>query len=57
MCVVQLNRDFFGELAKVSPRFSVAPHDVLQGCRNKEVLLLQPQFFSGEDVVVGIQNP
>lgn len=52
MSIIKLNTSLFGEILpfEFSARFFgvglMASNDILNGCRNEKILLLQPQLFT-----------
>lgn len=54
--VIKLDRNLIGELFPRTVRLLESSHDVEQRSRNPEVLLLEPKFLTGRDVVIGVQD-
>lgn len=52
--VIKLDRNLIGELLPRAVRLLESSHDVKQRSRNPEVLLLEPEFFTGRDIVIRV---
>ena len=56
MSIVQLNSNLIGEFEPSTLRLLESADDIVQGCSDPEVLLLQTKLLTTIEVVVGVQD-
>ena len=55
--VVEVDRDMHREVRELAVLGKMAGQDVLQGCRDEEILLPQPQLATSRGAVVRVEHP